>query len=218
MVILAVALVAYLLGCFSTGYYLVRWRTGQDLRAIGSGATGGRNVGRVLGRAGFLATAAGDLAKAVIAVALPIWLDLGPVAVGAAIVGVTAGHIWPIQLGLRGGRGVAPFVGSAALVAPLALGAGALAAGLFVLVTRRLILGGVAGFAFAPFVALWLGTPPAIVVGMAGSVALMIVAHRANLREELTSETVARRTSGPGALTAARRSFRPASRGGSGDG
>jgi len=218
MLILAVALVAYLLGCFSTGYYLVRWRTGQDLRAIGSGATGGRNVGRVLGRGGFLATGAGDLAKAVLAVALPIWLDLGPVAIGAAIVGVTAGHIWPVQLGFRGGKGVAPFVGSTALVAPLALGAGALVAGLFVLVTRRLNLGGVAGFALAPVVALWLGTAPPIVVGIAASVALMVVAHRANLRDELTAAPRARRTSRPSVPTAAGRSLRPLSRGGSGDG
>ena len=64
---------SYVLGCFSTGYYLVRQRTGQDIRELGSGSTGARNAGRVLGRNGFLLTMAGDLAKG----GLAVWLALG---------------------------------------------------------------------------------------------------------------------------------------------
>jgi hypothetical protein len=48
--------VAYFLGCFATGYYLVRARTGRDIREIESGSTGTRNVGRVLGKSGFVLT------------------------------------------------------------------------------------------------------------------------------------------------------------------
>jgi glycerol-3-phosphate acyltransferase PlsY len=181
----AAAVLGYVLGCFSTGYYLVRLRTGQDLRTIGSGATGGRNVARVLGTPGFLVTGAGDLAKAVIAVAVPIWFGLGPVAVGAAMVAVTAGHIWPVQLGFRGGKGVAPLVGSTALVAPVALAIGALLGAILVLVSRRLNLGGLAGVALTPVAALALGAPIPIAAGILGSVALVVVAHRSNIRAEL---------------------------------
>jgi acyl phosphate:glycerol-3-phosphate acyltransferase len=214
MAALAVAILAYLLGCFSTGYYLVRLRTGQDLRTVGSGATGGRNVARVLGPAGFVVTGAGDLLKAAIAVAVPIWLDLGPLAVGAAIVGVTAGHIWPIQLGFHGGKGVAPFVGTTALVAPIALAVGAIVAALFVLGSRRLNLGGIVGFALTPFAALALGTPLPIVGGIAASVAFMVVAHRANLRAELGGAAPAAGT----IRLPFGRALRPVSRGGRGDG
>jgi acyl phosphate:glycerol-3-phosphate acyltransferase len=184
---LGVVLLAYLLGCFSTGYYLVRLRTGQDLRTLGSGATGGRNVARVLGTPGFLITGAGDLAKAVIAVAVPIWFGLGPVAAGGAMVAVTAGHIWPVQLGFRGGKGVAPLVGSTALVALVALAFGVLLGALLVLVSRRLNLGGLAGVALTPVAALALGAPVAIAAGILGSVVLVVVAHRSNILGELSS-------------------------------
>jgi len=60
---IAVVLASYVLGCISTGYYLVRFRTGHDIRTLHSGSTGARNVGRVLGRTGFIVTLAGDLAK-----------------------------------------------------------------------------------------------------------------------------------------------------------
>jgi acyl phosphate:glycerol-3-phosphate acyltransferase len=203
---LGVVLLAYLLGCFSTGYYLVRLRTGQDLRTIGSGATGGRNVARVLGTPGFLITGAGDVAKAVIAVAVPIWFGLGPIAVGAAMVAVTVGHIWPVQLGFRGGKGVAPLVGSTALVAPIALAIGVVLGALFFLVSRRLNLGGLAGVALTPVAALALGAPIPIAAGILGSVVLVIVAHRSNIRAEV------------GTAPSFGRPLRPVSRGGRGDG
>ena len=49
--------------CFTTGYYLVRWRLGQDVREIGSGNVGAKNVGRMLGTYGFVITLLGDFAK-----------------------------------------------------------------------------------------------------------------------------------------------------------
>ena len=48
--------VSYLLGCFTAGYYWVRWRTGQDIRQEGSGNVGARNAGRILGATAFAAT------------------------------------------------------------------------------------------------------------------------------------------------------------------
>ena len=64
------ALEAYLLGCFATGYYLVRARTGHDLRKSESGSVGARNAGRVLGKTGFVVTLLGDFGKG----ALAVWI------------------------------------------------------------------------------------------------------------------------------------------------
>ena len=61
-------LAAYGLGCLTTGYYLVRLRTGQDIRGLGSGSVGARNVGRILGKSGFFITLAGDSGKGALAV------------------------------------------------------------------------------------------------------------------------------------------------------
>ena len=64
------ALEAYVLGCFATAYYLVRARTGKDLRAIESGSLGARNAGRVLGKTGFAIALMGDFGKG----ALAVWI------------------------------------------------------------------------------------------------------------------------------------------------
>src|SRR5439155_1447622 len=63
-----IAFGAYLLGCFTTGYYYVRFRTEQDIRDLGSGSVGARNVGRVLGWRAFCVTLLGDFAKGACAI------------------------------------------------------------------------------------------------------------------------------------------------------
>src|SRR3954468_8770014 len=107
------ALVGYIFGCFTTGYYLVRWKTGHDIRLMGSGSCGGRNVGRELGKTGFFLTVFGDFWKGAAAVLLTRWLTGGnETAILFAILGSVIGHIWPIQLGFRGGKGVATCMGA----------------------------------------------------------------------------------------------------------
>jgi glycerol-3-phosphate acyltransferase PlsY len=101
---LALVSASYLIGGISTGYYLVKWRTGTDIRATGSGSSGARNVGRSLGTAGYVATAAGDMLKGA---AIPytvrrVGTDRD---VALASVAAVAGHVWPAHLGFRGGGG-----------------------------------------------------------------------------------------------------------------
>jgi glycerol-3-phosphate acyltransferase PlsY len=103
---------AYLLGCFATGYYLVRARTGKDIREIESGSTGARNVGRVLGKPGFVLTVFGDFGKGALAVwGAWEWTNNHHLA-AVAMLAVVAGQIWPAQLRFRGGKGVAASLGA----------------------------------------------------------------------------------------------------------
>lgn len=102
---------AYLLGCFPSGYLAVYLATGRDIRTIASGSTGSRNVGRVLGKRGFALTLALDAAKGALAVWLarrcggPAWLP------AAALLASVAGHVWPLPLRFRGGKGLATYAG-----------------------------------------------------------------------------------------------------------
>src|SRR2546429_7013270 len=92
---------SYLLGCFTAGYYWVRWRTGQDIRDQGSGNVGARNAGRILGASAFLGTLLLDLGKGALAVGMALHFGLSPEMVVAAMLAVVVGHNWPMQLRLH---------------------------------------------------------------------------------------------------------------------
>lgn len=108
----ALVLFSYAMGCFCAGYYLTRLRTGQDIRLMGSGAAGAKNVGRVLGAWGFSLTFILDFAKGAAAVWLAHRVGRDPSVVMMCVIAVVAGHIWPLQLKFRGGKGIATGLGA----------------------------------------------------------------------------------------------------------
>ncbi|HJV64531.1 MAG TPA: glycerol-3-phosphate acyltransferase [Geomonas sp.] len=116
-----ITLFSYLLGCCTFGYYLVYCFTGQDIRATGSGNVGSRNVGRLLGTKGFLLTLAGDAGKGALAVYLARHFSSEPWAGQLALLAATCGHVWPLQLRFRGGKGFATLAGGLLLVQPVLL-------------------------------------------------------------------------------------------------
>ena len=180
----AVLIVAgsYLLGCLSTGYYLARLRTGRDIRALGSGSTGGANVGRLLGKTGFAVTMAGDALKGALAVGVAAYFGLAPWLRAAVVLAVVAGHIFPAQLGFRGGKGLATALG-ALLVLDYRLPLIALPlVGLGWLLSRQMTFSLVGGVLLAPVLALLLKHPPSVAVGLALVAALLLYAHRPNIR------------------------------------
>ncbi len=179
-------LVSYIMGCLCTGYYLVRWRTGQDVREMGSGNVGARNVGRILGVPGFLATLLVDFFKGTFAVWTTLHFTEDNRLAGLAMLGVVVGHIWPMQLGFRGGKGVATFLGSICVYDfHLALAFAALFIGLFALL-RRTTLAGLVAVACLPLAAMFQDPEP-LRSGIISILAGMIwIAHRKNLLEEFT--------------------------------
>ncbi len=178
---LVVILISYGLGCFSTAYYLVRWRTGQDIRAVGSGTAGARNVGRILGKGGFALTFAGDALKGALAVGLARWLDLPSWGIVAAMLAVVVGHLWPVQLGGRGGKGASTALGCVLVINPW-LGLATLGiALLFLVLIRSFTRSGMIAMALAPVVAWLLGLDIVLVMGVLILVLLLLFAHRENL-------------------------------------
>src|SRR5215469_7139169 len=109
---LAALAIAYLLGAIPFGYLLVKWKTGGDVRASGSGNIGATNVLRTTGRLAGVATLLLDIGKAYLAVWLAArWTHGDPLWMSLAALAVMAGHSFPVFLKFHGGKAVACFVG-----------------------------------------------------------------------------------------------------------
>jgi acyl phosphate:glycerol-3-phosphate acyltransferase len=182
----SVALGAYLLGCFATGYYLVRFRTGQDIRELGSGNIGARNVGRVLGKTAFFLTVAGDVAKGAFAVWAATRFRAEEGLGALALLAVVTGHLWPVQLGFRGGKGVATSLGALALYDFHLAFAFAVCFALAAAVMRKTVLPGLLSFICLPFVSSCMEHGKAEVVELSVLAGLIVLAHRKNLVEEFS--------------------------------
>src|SRR4051812_44303962 len=182
---LVAIIVAYLLGCIATAYYMVRLRTRQDIRQLGSGNVGGRNAGRVLGRSGFVIVAVVDALKGLLAVLFARYLGVGQWTMALVMLAVLAGHIWPAQLRFKGGKGAATFIGA---LAGYNLMIALLTAGVFVLLfvlLRSFTLAGLLALGLTPFGMLLLGQPQFNSIAVAVLVLLVLFAHRENLRTKL---------------------------------
>lgn len=196
---LVVAL-AYLLGSIPFGYLIVRAGGGGDVRETGSGGTGATNVTRRAGKGAGVLTLALDALKgaAAVLVARLVLTEGFRVDwwVAAAAVAVVAGHVFPVWLGFRGGKGVATGLGVFAVLAPLAL---LCALPVFVLVvwaTRYVSLGSIVTAALMPLAVWALGARvgarveelmPVLTAASVGG-ALIIFMHRANIGRLLRGE------------------------------
>ncbi len=186
--LLAVLLIAYLLGSVPFGYLVGRLQ-GIDVTRYGSGRTGGTNVGRLLGWRGFLLTAIGDMGKAVVAVLLARAVLQNEWAAVAAGLAAVIGHDWSLYLNGRGGRGVGPSFAVLLLFSPLAALAGLVVFGLVILWKRYVSLGSLTGTAagmIAVVLAVAVGGQPAAHLGF-GLVAapLIFFQHRDNIQRLL---------------------------------
>jgi glycerol-3-phosphate acyltransferase PlsY len=158
----ALLVAAYLVGSFPTSYLAGRL-AGVDLRREGSGNLGGTNVYRVLGWKAALPVVVVDISKGLV----PTWLfpswDGHALATLSLAYGLCAiaGHIWPIFLGFRGGKGVAT-------------------SGV-VLVTRTVSLASLVAATAIPVIAFLLEAPLSTVLFSAGLAALVWYTHRENL-------------------------------------
>jgi len=182
MVILAAA-IAYLLGAIPFGYLLVKWKTGGDVRAAGSGNIGATNVLRTTGRATGVATLLLDIGKGYLAVWIAGRLTEGsPACQSLAALSVMAGHAYPVFLKFKGGKAVAPFVGAFLCLTPLALGAVLVVFIVVVAWTHQISMGSIVSAATFPL-AVWLIQKPEPAV-MAASVlagGFIIYKHKSNI-------------------------------------
>jgi len=175
-------IMAYLLGGFCTGYYLVRFKAKLDIREQGSGGVGARNVGRILGRPGFVITLMGDALKGLAAVVLARRFEVAEPIVALVLVAVIAGHIWPASLQFHGGRGIATAVGAYLAYDPQLVLVLLCITGILMIFRSGFILSGLGAFLLLPLVAYALKQPGYVVAGLAGASVIILFAHRERLR------------------------------------
>jgi glycerol-3-phosphate acyltransferase PlsY len=172
---------AYLIGSVPFALLLTRWSGVEDLRRVGSGNIGATNVLRASGFRVALAVVVLDVAKGAASVQLAAWLSDSRVAPAAAGLSAIVGHIYPVWLRFRGGKGVATACGVFAVLAPRAVPPALVVFTAVTWVTRYVSLGSVLGSLTVPLVAEATGSPAAVVGAAASAAALIVFRHRANL-------------------------------------
>ena len=164
LVIGIVIIVSYLIGSIPTGYIIVKCKTGEDIRTVGSGSTGATNVKRVLGKKWFFTVMLLDAFKGALPVILAkMWmgetLGVGLFPVLAAIA-VIIGHSKPVFLQFKGGKSVASGVGT---ILALNWQIGLLIAVIWSIITyftKYVSVGSITALALAPFLMHYLGHAP----------------------------------------------------------
>lgn len=190
MTLKLVALVAaYLLGAIPFGYIIVKLTSGADVRSAGSGSTGATNVTRQAGLKAGLLTYLFDVAKALAAVLVMRWVTVEPVWLGMAATAAIVGHMYPVFLKFRGGKGVATGVGAYLAIAPYAVASTLVVWFLIVWRTRIVSLGSIVATALVPvWVWLWhrfvFDVPVSVelIAALAVGCLLIIVKHHENIR------------------------------------
>jgi glycerol-3-phosphate acyltransferase PlsY len=209
--LLIIAAISYLLGSLPFGYILVRIFRGEDVRKSGSGNIGATNVSRKSPALGVL-TLLLDALKGALAVVVGIrasmplvdrisifqistWRDFLPLsspdlAVGASVAALFAvlGHMFPIWLKFRGGKGVATALGAFVIIAPKSVLLSAVVFFVLVLALRYVSLGSIAAVAAFPNIALLLheyANAPGALALMSFTSVLIIIKHRENIRRLL---------------------------------
>ena len=172
--------VGYLVGSVPFAFLLAR-RRGVDLRRTGSGNVGAANVLRTSGVLNAVVAMCLDAAKGAVAVLVAEGLSGGsavPVAGGLAAV---VGHIYPVWIGFRGGKGVATAAGVFVVLTPIAV---AVASAVFTLVTwatRYISAGSMTAAVTLAVTAAAADVSPAVAVGAAVAAVIIVHRHRGNL-------------------------------------
>ena len=183
MNVLLFALPGYLLGSVSFAVIVSRAFGLADPRSFGSGNPGATNVLRTGNKLAALLTLLGDALKGWLAMALARLLHADLDIVVATGVAAFLGHLFPLFLRFRGGKGVATALGVlAGFSGWLALAC----AGIWLLVallTRYSSLAALVAAAASPFVCWWLARPEPELYAVSLMAALLVLRHRANIRK-----------------------------------
>jgi glycerol-3-phosphate acyltransferase PlsY len=176
-----VIIAAYLIGSIPFALLLARRWGAADLRRVGSGNVGAANVLRASGVTAGVLVAVLDIAKGAASVMLAERISPNPSSAALAGVAAIVGHIYPVWLRFRGGKGVATACGVFSVLTPLAVPPALAIFFLTAWATKYISLASVLATIALPPIAYAVGSPGPAVVAAFGAAAIIVFRHRSNL-------------------------------------
>lgn len=176
-------ILSYLLGCICTGYYYVRLFHKKDIRDIGTKVTGAYNVSRLSGRKGFIITFAGDAVKGALPVLLCRLLGLSDITILFCIFMVLLGHILPVQLKFKGGKGLSTAFGAFLAFHPLIILLWLVTSVLLFPLVRRYTITCLFALSLLPLVLFIADYSPEVILFFILYALLILYAGRSNLKD-----------------------------------
>ena len=186
MQLILTVIISYLIGAIPTGYLIVKSKTGEDIRTIGSGSTGATNVKRVLGKNWFFITLLLDAFKG----ALPVILAKLLVTVGASLglapvlaaIAVIIGHSKSCFLGFKGGKSVASGVGTILALNWMVGVVIAVVWGTITYTTKYVSVGSIIALLISPFLMYFFKAPIAYICYCTLGAIYIVYLHRENIK------------------------------------
>ncbi|WP_034302144.1 glycerol-3-phosphate acyltransferase [Bacillus cihuensis] len=188
--ILLIAL-SYAFGCINGAYYFSKWKMGKDIRKLGSGNAGARNAGRQLGKKGFFFTVVIDAIKVFMALFIVNTLiEESELVMLICAFCLLIGHIWPIQLQFRGGKGVVVFLAVTLYLVPVAILVTGIVMGIGYVMFRRITIPGLISMMTIPITAYATGHSWTYSIGFLCMLIIVLLVHIPNSRKKKTKNDI----------------------------
>jgi len=178
----AAVLGSYMLGAVPFGLLLSKAFSDLDPREHGSGNIGATNAMRTGGKKVGILTLLADIAKSLIPVWLAVWFELPEIWIAAIALATFLGHLFPVYLNFKGGKGVATMLGAILPWQPLAALTGLLIWIVAILISRYVSLSSIIAALALPILLVWFeGSLPALIVSMVFA-SLVTLKHGSNIK------------------------------------
>ena len=183
--LIIISMLSYVLGNFSTAYFIAKLYAGIDIRKYGSGNAGATNALRTLGKKAGVIALFGDILKGLIAVLIGSFIagEDGQILAGLFVI---IGHNWPAFLNFKGGKGIATTIGVMAAINPYIV-AGIVPVGvLIIVITKYVSLASILGMIVFPIIMLLIKQPVKLVVFSFLLSIMAVYRHKSNIHKLLT--------------------------------
>jgi glycerol-3-phosphate acyltransferase PlsY len=176
---------SYVIGSIMTGYVVIKVIGKQDIRHQGSGNVGARNAGRLYGKTAFVLTFLGDALKGALVVLLGRYLEFSEEIQLIGLSLAILGHIKPIMLRFKGGKGISTFIGGVMVLAPTVIPIIVIGFLLLYGFIKSLTLAGLGSFLLIPVWLLYADYSALSCLLMGIILCMLYMAHYENILERL---------------------------------